>query len=419
MKINQSIKEMFLTSYRLDKKVNKYLVFESIREKGPLSIPEIANITKLSRPTIDSYIKFFHEKGFIKKEGLGDPQGGRKPNLWKLNNHAGYIIGVDMESPSLNLLLTDLDLNIISTSGTTFSLSAEKEEILEILSMKIHEMIMKNNIDPIKLVGIGIGIPGLIDKYRGMAVSIERIPSWRDVPLEQILKEEFHTPIFIENDVMLMAIAEKTLNNELKEEKNLIYIGFRYPSGIAARFFIDGRPYNGFFGNAGFLGHLQVEKDGPTCTCGKIGCLELFSDVRSMLNRVKENIQRGTKTKIRQLIDEKEDAVTLEIIKQAAMERDGFAINIFRDAAEYLSLGIEYLVTLFDIPLIILGGSITEAGTLFLDLVKEASQNRLTSIFKNNLDIRYGHINENVASLGGALLVYKDIFKEPVIHIKQ
>jgi len=138
-----------------------------------------------------------------------------------------------------------------------------------------------------------------------------------------------------------------------------------------------------------------------------------------MLNRVKENIKRGTKTKIRKLIDENEGAVTPEIIQQAAIESDGFAINILRDAAEYLSLGIEYLVTLFDIPLIILGGSIIEAGTVFLDLVKEASQKRLTSIFKNNLDIRYGQINENVASLGGALLVYKDIFKEPVIHVKQ
>jgi len=74
----------------------------------------------------DNYIKFFHEKGFIKKEGLEDPQGGQKSNLWKLNNHAGYIIEVGMESPSLNLLLTDLDLNIIDTSSTTFSLSAGK-----------------------------------------------------------------------------------------------------------------------------------------------------------------------------------------------------------------------------------------------------------------------------------------------------
>ena len=123
MKKNHVLKDVFLTDYRLDKKVNKYIVLESIRKKGPISVPDIAKLTQLSRPTVDSYLKSFIKKGVIKKEGFGYPQGGRKPNLWKLNNHAGYLVGVDLESPSLNLLLTDLDMNPIQKRSITFSLS--------------------------------------------------------------------------------------------------------------------------------------------------------------------------------------------------------------------------------------------------------------------------------------------------------
>jgi predicted NBD/HSP70 family sugar kinase len=414
MKSNHSIKDVFSTNYRLDKKVNKYLVFESIRKKGPISIPEIEKITKLSRPTIDNYIKVFHEKGFIKKEGFGDPQGGRKPNLWKLNNHAGYLIGVDMESPNLNILLTDLDLHTIQATSTTFSLNSKTEDLLEMLYQGIKNIMTISNIGSDKVLGIGIGVPGVIDKYRGAAVSIERIPDWHDVPLEEILKDRLHLPVFIENDVMLMAFAEKSMNKELKDIKNLIYIGFRYPSGMAARFFLEGRPYNGHYGNAGFVSHIQVEKDGPLCTCGKRGCLELYADVRSILNRINNGMKEGGKTRIRGMMEKKED-ITLTEVGQAADEGDDLAVRVLSEAAFYLSRGIEYLVSLFDIPLVVLGGSITQAGNVFLNIVKEASRKRLISTFRNSLDVRYGYIGDNAASLGGALLVYKDIFKEPVL----
>ena len=409
-----AIREVFLPNYRLDKKVNKYLVLESIREHGPISVPEIAKLTRLSRPTIDNYIKIFFEKGVIKKQGLGDPQGGRKPNLWKLNNHAGYLIGVDLESPSLNLLLTDLDLNTIQSRSTSFSLSLKKEQVVEMLCQEIRELLFSNDVDPVKVLGIGIGVPGIINKYQGAAISIERIHDWHDVPLESVVTENMHIPVFIENDVMLMALAEKTFNQELKNEHNLIYLGFRYPSGLAARFFLDGKPYNGCFGNAGFVGHIQVETEGPDCTCGKRGCLELYANVRAILDSVQRAIKRGEKTRINSLMKRGEE-VSLHDVGRASEEGDNLALQVLREAAGYLAMGIEYLVSLYDIPLVVLGGSIMDAGHVFLQLVREANRERLLSQFRNSLDIRYGCMGDDAATLGGALLVYNDIFKEPAL----
>ena len=414
MKKNHVLKDVFLTDYRLDKKVNKYIVLESIRKRGPISVPDIAKLTQLSRPTVDSYLKSFIKKGVIKKEGFGYPQGGRKPNLWKLNNHAGYLVGVDLESPSLNLLLTDLDLNPIQKRSITFSLSLRKEKVVDMLCNEINRIIDRSDIDPAKVIGIGIGVPGIIEKYTGTVVSIERIPDWHEVPLEKILKEKPQYPVFIENDVMLMSLAEKFLNEELKNEDNLIYLGFRYPSGIAARPFLDGRPYNGYFGNAGFFGHVQVEKDGPTCTCGKRGCLELYSNVASILNNIKKAMRGGEKTIITQMI-EKEDELTLQVVREASEKGDEVALRVLRETAGYLAMGMEFLVSLYDIPLVVIGGSMSQAGDVFLDMVIEASRKRLVSNFRSTLDIRYGCIGDDAASLGGALLVYSDIFKEPVL----
>ena len=153
-----SIRERFFPGHRLDKKVNEYLVLDLVRAKGPISIPEIVRITNLSRPTIDDFINHLQRKDFIKREGVGSSWGGRKPNLWKLNNNAGYIIGIDIESPHLTILLTDLELNVIGTSETTLPLSVSKERILGLLRMIIREIFAKSGASQLKLIGIGMGL---------------------------------------------------------------------------------------------------------------------------------------------------------------------------------------------------------------------------------------------------------------------
>lgn len=411
------MRERFFPSYRLDKKVNEYLVLNLIRKKGPISIPDIVRITNLSRPTIDNFINHLKKRKLIKREGIRSSQGGRKANLWKLNNKAGYIVGIDMESPHLNILLTDLELNIIGTSKATFLLSTKKEKILDLIKIKVREVITKSGVDQTKLIGIGAGVPGLIEKSQGMSLAIERIPDWRDIPLVEILKEEFKVPVFMENDATLMAIAEKTLNKEINNKENMVYLGVR--RGVGAGIFINGKPFNGVYGNAGFIGHTTVKKDGPRCSCGNRGCLELFADEPAIIKKVREGIKRGAKTNISQLATKKPDAITMEIILQAAMQGDVFARSILKEAAEYLGLGIANIVDLLDIPLVIVGGNITKAGELFLEWIREASQKRLTSICRDNLDLRYAEVNQNAAALGAAILVLQDIFKEPSIVVEQ
>jgi len=304
--------------------------------------------------------------------------------------------------------------SVIGTSETTLPLSVSKERILGLLRMIIREIFAKSGASQLKLIGIGMGFPGTINKSRGTCVSSERIPDCHNVPLVQILKEEFKVPVFLQNDVTLMSIAEKALNTEIKDIENMIYIGFR--TGIGAGIFINGRPFDGNYGNAGLLGHTVVEKDGPRCSCGKKGCLEVFAGEPAIIRKAREGIESGVKTRISQLATEKGDGITMEIILRAAREGDVFARSILKEAAKYLGLGIANAMDLLDISLIIIGGSIVEGGESFLDWLRKAIQKRVSSIYGDNLDLRYAKVNENAAALGAAVLVLQDAFKEPTIH---
>ncbi len=405
------IRSRMFSGQRWEKKLNEHLILNLIREKGAIGIPEIVKISGLSRPTIDSVVNSLDKEGLIKKEGVGDPSGGRKPNLWKLNNTAGFILGIDMESPHLNIVLTDLELNIRSSSNTYFSLYEKPEVIITFLKEKIREVITRSRIEQAKLVGIGIGIPGLINKSKGLSVSIERIPNWNNVPIVQILTDEFKIPVLLENDATLMAIGEKELNEEVKDIQSLIYIVSR--TGIGAGIFIDGKPYTGVYGNSGFIGHTTVLKDGPLCSCGNRGCLELFADEPAIIENAKKGYQAGKPDGMSQLVENDPGDMILEMIIQAATQGDTYARDILKEAAGYLAIGIANAVNLLDIPTILIGGNITKAGELFLKWVKEESRRKVQAIYRDNLDVRFAAINENSTPLGGAILILHDIFKDP------
>lgn len=402
------------TTYNLEKRINQYVVIDLIRKKGPITIPQIVRISELSRPTVDDVVDTLRKKKVVKRVGFAPSRGGRKPTLWKLNNKAGYVVGVDMVSPYVTTILTDLEANIVSESIGYFPLDAGKEKIISYLKEEIHKTINKAGIINQNIIGIGIGVPGLIDKSAGISTSIERIPGWNNVSIVDILKKEFNVPIFLENDVNLMAIAERWLGDEQGTE-NMIYVAFR--TGVGAGIFINGELFSGVYGNAGFLGHTTVDKDGPLCVCGNRGCLELFADEPAIVNKARKGLKNGVKTRISALVDGKMERVNAEIIFMAASEGDLFALDIVREVGQYLGIGIANIVNLFDTQLIVIGGCITKAGESFLRSIRKTVEKRLSPQFNKNLKIKYAKVDSTAAALGATILALQDLFKVPSINL--
>lgn len=401
-------------TYNLGKRVNQYTTLDLIRKKGPITRPEIARISGLSRPTVDVAVDTLRKKKFVKRAGFASSRGGRRPILWKLNNKGGYIVGVDMESPHLTIILIDLETNIISKSKVSFSLNMGKEIILSYLIKEVHKVINKAGINTEDIIGMGVGIPGLIDKSRGISASIERIPGWYNVPIVDILKKEFNLPVFLENDVSVMAMAEK-YSGDGQEVENMIYVAFR--TGIGSGVFINGELFRGVHGNAGFLGHITIDKNGPLCTCGNRGCLELFADEPVIINKAKEGLKNKVKTSINSLVEGKVEKITPEVVFKSALDKDSFALDIVRKTGKYLGIGIANMVNLFDIELVIIGGNITKAGEPFLESVRKTAKKHLLPLFNKNLKIKYAKIGEDAAALGATILVLQDLFKAPSVNL--
>ncbi len=404
-----TLRKLIFPGERLDKEINKHKILCTIRNKGPISIPELTKITNLSRPTVDEFINEFDQNKIIFNNGTGEAQGGRKPNLWSINKNAGYIVSIDMESPRLNIIITDLELNILNEIHTKYELTMPQDELINYIVDQTHNVMDKIPGSASKLIGIAIGVPGLIDQSTGVSKEIARIPTWTDVPIVKIFREEFGVPVYLENDVRLMAIGERQINDRLKEVKNQIYIGYR--AGIGASIFIDGKPYRGVQGNAGYIGHITVDKDGPICKCGNRGCMELFADEPAIIDRVINELGNIDGVPAERL--------TFKDVIHFHLNGNNDVSTILKEAAEYLSIGISTAVNQFDIPDIVLGGSITSAGEKFLSWVKEGCINRITNLASQSFRIEYAMEQDNTIPMGGPVLILQELFKEPEISLME
>ena len=120
----------------------------------------------------------------------------------------------------------------------------------------------------VSVCGVGCGGPMT---RGGEAVSPLNIPAWRDFPLRPRLADATGLPTFVDNDAKALALGEGW-KGAAEGEQN--FIAMVVSTGVGGGIVLDGRLLDGEDGNAGHIGHVCVEPEGRTCTCGARGCLE-------------------------------------------------------------------------------------------------------------------------------------------------
>ena len=188
---------------RLVQKINRSLVLNLIKENTPISRADISKITKLTRSTVSSIVDYLIKKNLIKEIGLNASGVGRRAILLELNSKAYYSIGVDLGTLHTTIAITDLLGRIEKKIEYPTNCQQDKDRIIEKLIANIHNIVKDSKIQWKKIAGIGVAAPGLIDKKGTMLITPNF--GWRDTPLGEILKKEFHIPVFVDNNVNAMA----------------------------------------------------------------------------------------------------------------------------------------------------------------------------------------------------------------------
>jgi predicted NBD/HSP70 family sugar kinase len=393
---------------KMIKEANRYLTLNCVREHEPISQEGIVMRTRLSRPTVTNIIKELLEAGLVEKSGYGESSGGRSPVLLSLNSQAVCSIGVDFEFPQVRIAISDLKFNIVQAREWQFSLKDDKEYILQTLIDRIEELMHQSGIPLDKFAGIGIGLPGVIDFEQGVSVFIERIAEWRNVQFRDILQQKFNIPVFIRNDVHLMALAETKLYPQSSTDQ-FIYIGIRHRHGIGMAIIMDNKIYEGTKGNAGYIGHITLDPHGAPCVCGNRGCLETFVGEAAIQKYLRE------KTNGKEYPN---SSMMLKDLVVKANMGDKIAVEVLQEAAGWLGIGVANVVKLFEIPTVIIGGISTGDGhNVFIEAVEQEAASRIFASVKNEFTVSAGYCDESNYALGGCILAIEHYYQEPKLNL--
>ena len=391
---------------RLVQKINRSLVLNLIREKGPLSRADISKITKLTRSTISSIVEYLIKKDLIKEIGLTSSGVGRRAILLELNSKAYYSIGVDLGTLHTTIAITDLLGRIETRNEYPTDCKQSKDKIIEKLKTAIHKIIKDSGIKRKKIVGIGIAAPGLVDKKGTMLITPNF--GWRDTPLREILKKKFHIPVFVDNNVNAMALAESEFG-EGQGVKNFVFINVGM--GIGSGVVINGELFHGESNCTGEIGHTTVDYNGPKCSCGNKGCLEVMASGPAIAKRAIKAVKEGEKSLISKVANYDFNQISAEVVSKAANQGDKLGRHIMEETGEYLGTGVANIINLFNPELVIVGGGVTQAGDLIFKPLKRIAQKRAFSVSAEVAKILPVSLGKDCTVIGAAALVLKEIFK--------
>lgn len=320
--------------------------------------------------------------------------------MQKTKEHGLPVLAIDLGG-------TKIITAIISNSGQvmareyclTLADEGQQSVINRILSALDHLLSLRD-IGSSQLDSISIGAAGAIDFEKGLVTSSPHLPGWHDVPLRDIIKENYKVNTFLINDANAAALGEHHFGAG-KGINNLIYL--TVSTGIGGGIIINGKLYSGSCGSGGEIGHMTIDVNGPRCNCGNIGCLEMLASGTAVAKEAIRRISHGEKSSLTEIVEGKIENITAEKVSMAAQGGDSLAMEVIVKAATYLGVGMVNLVNIFNPEMIIVGGGMSKMGDLLLNPARQVVRERAFQLLAQAVRIVPAQLGDNAGVLGAAV----------------
>lgn len=394
----------------LVRELNTSLILESLRTRGPLSRASLSSMLGLNRSTVSSVINELFEDNLVMEVGLESSSGGRPGMLLALNPEGGCAVGIEIGVDFISIILTDFTAKILWRRRVECHPEEGQDVILRRGEELAQEALAFGEARGMPHMGIGVGLPGLVDVEQGELVFAPNL-HWRDVPLRTLWEERFGLPVFVENEANAAALGEYYFG-VAQNVKNLIYLSAGV--GLGGGIMINGKIFRGSSGFAGEIGHMTIDPEGLPCGCGKRGCWETLVGPRAIVRRVREKVGDNEGI-LSRLVDGDNSLIDVSVVVEAAEAGDEAAITALREVGEQLGIGIANLVNVFNPELVVLGGALSLASAFLMPSIEEAVAAHVLSQPGEIVEIAASAHGADACAVGAVALVLDDILRQPTL----
>ena len=340
-----------------------------------------------SRATVMQRLAVLLSSGLIDEAAETVPSGGRPARVLRMNVAFGVVLAADVGEKSITLAVTDLSPRVLAKTRLTQDVGAGPTAILDAVASGFARLLSEVGRAPDEVVGIGFSLPAPVDVAAGRVMGPSVMQGWDDFDIRAWMASHFDAPVFVENDVNVMTLAEA--RRFWPDVAQLFYV--KVGTGIGSGIVADGRIYRGAQGAAGDIGHVQMSgSNGPLCRCGKLGCVEASASGWAIARDLRA---------LGLTVDDARGVVALVNAHQPN------AIGLVRGAGRIVGEVLASVVSVLNPSVIVVGGALSGAGEHLLSGVRELVYQRSLPLATRDLVIAAARSGNDVNIIGAATLV--------------
>ncbi|MGG6313817.1 ROK family transcriptional regulator [Paenibacillus macerans] len=373
------------------KRQNRLTVFRIIQNQHPISRASIAKQTGMSATTVSRIVGELSEQGYILESEQVSSGLGRKSTLLDVVASSVLSIGIELDTHQIHLGVVDMQGSLVCSEIYPRAAEESPEHTIVRLESMIDEVTKRHAIDRSKVVGIGVGLPGIINHEQGIVVFSVQL-GWKNVPLAERLKVLTGFDVVVDNELKVKALAEH-LKGAATGSIRTALLGFG--NGVGSSLILEGEIYRGDLNSAGEIGHTTMDPNGTLCECGKAGCLQTYINISSLLLEA---------NKIRPIR-------SIEELFEARRAGASWAVHLIGRALEYMAITVNNIVCMYNPDSVILSGELIDKFPGIYEEVEQLCLSRFVwEPLRGSFQVLRSGLNERGVVIGSGLLAQNWFF---------
>ena len=400
----------------MTKVVNKNVVLNFLLANSPTSRAEIARTLQLSKPTVSMIVSELVDEGLARETGVKQSGLGRPWVNIELNPLSRFAIGLELGTITTRVIVTDLlarPVDCLGAAGRSHIDASTPDKaalgLAQAINHAIDQLRESNLIDnrgKARVVGIGIGVPAVVDSQTQEIIGSNPLNWSGPTPFGSIIQQHVSVPILVTQRVMAAAWAERTYGLG-RHVQSLVYA--RIGSGVAAGIVLNNQLYTGISHYAGNLAGMTFLAHGSSVDLLQPVSLQALVTREALMARARQLLLGGTFTTSSALdaAGGNPAAITLELLCQGALQDDPLCRKVIAEAGNFVGLALANVVNILNPAMVVLGGPLAQAGQIFLQAVREQIQASCNRNAYQGLEVCLSEVGEQAPALGAASLAIR------------
>jgi predicted NBD/HSP70 family sugar kinase len=354
-------------------------------------------LTGLSRTAVTARVTALTSAGLLRLGEELASTGGRPPGALVFNRNAGVVLAVAVGRSRSQLAVLDLDGQELASDSRDHEVGIGPDELLPGVVQRLGALL--DGVAP-PVLGIGLSLPGTLDRARGLSIGSPVMTGWDGVALAPYFADLADAPLFVGNDADVLARAE--LLGGASGLDDLLVV--KASTGLGLGIVAGGRVLSGHLGAAGEIGHTTVDAAAELpCRCGATGCLETIAAGWSLVARLAESGQP---------VDHVRDLVAL------ALQGDSFARGLLRDSGRELGEVLAVAINLLNPAAVVIGGDMAAAFDFYVAGVRESVYRRSAPLATRDLQFLPATHGDRAGVVGCAALALDHVLSPVAVDAR-